>query len=225
MPKLSIILPVYNAEKHLGHAIDSVLNQTFNDFELICIDDGSTDGSLKVMESYGDKIRLIKPSHRGVAAARNLGIAAAKGEFITYLDADDSYVPDALSSQFKTYDESTTMGLKVVLGKSRVIFESDEARSTYYLELDDSDEATISLLGATLIPIAVVKATGNFNESLVRSSDSDWFMRLNDCNIKIIYNESVVLIVNRHHQNLTNFSNIKKSHLSLFRERIKAKKT
>jgi len=225
MPKLSIILPFYNAEKHIERAINSVLKQRFKDWELICIDDGSTDDTLKIVEKYGDKIRIIKSSHKGVAATRNIGVAAATGTFITYLDADDCYTNDALHSKFEIYDKDQTEGLKLVLCKSLVNFDSDELRDNYHLKVDDSNEAMLGILGATLMPIDVMKTVGPFKESLVTCSDYEWFMRLIDCKIKIIYNELVVLEINRHGKNLTNDgANIKKVQLEIFRNRIKEKK-
>lgn len=92
MPKISVIIPVYNAEKYIAETLDSVLAQTFNDIEIICIDDGSTDGSIKILEKYQKKdkqIKIIKQKNQGVIVARNNAIKQAKGEFIYPLDSDD----------------------------------------------------------------------------------------------------------------------------------------
>lgn len=94
--QLSIIIPVFNAEKYLSECLDSVLNQTFSDFELICINDGSTDNSAQILEAYKQKdsrIKVIHQSNGGVSAARNAGLDIAKGEYIGFVDADDTISP------------------------------------------------------------------------------------------------------------------------------------
>lgn len=94
-PEISVIVPIYNAGEYLAPCIRSVLNQTFADFELILIDDASTDDSLKVCQSFDDaRIRVIaKPQNEGVSRARNLGIDKADGRYLTFLDADDRLHP------------------------------------------------------------------------------------------------------------------------------------
>lgn len=92
MPKISIIVPVYNIQNYLSRCIKSIQSQTFNDFELLLINDGSTDNSGEVCDTYSNKdsrIRVIHKSNEGVSSARNLGIQNAKGEFITFVDGDD----------------------------------------------------------------------------------------------------------------------------------------
>ena len=92
--KLSVIVPVFNVSKCLGICVSSVLDQTLSDIEVICVDDGSTDGSKDILSEYArrdERIRLIAQSNRGAGAARNAGIKAANGEYIAFLDADDRY--------------------------------------------------------------------------------------------------------------------------------------
>lgn len=92
MPKISIIVPVYNVEKYLRKCIDSILNQTFKDFELILIDDGSTDESGKICDEYNLKDNRIKVIHKengGLSSARNAGLDIAQGEYIGFVDSDD----------------------------------------------------------------------------------------------------------------------------------------
>ncbi len=96
MAFFSVIIPVYNVEKYLSKCLDSVTSQIFADIEIICVNDGSTDGSLSVLEKYAQKdnrIRVINKENQGVSAARNDGIEASSGEFIMFLDADDMYLP------------------------------------------------------------------------------------------------------------------------------------
>ncbi len=100
MSKLSVIVPVYNAEKTLSRCVDSILSQTYHDFTLILVDDGSQDGSGKICDGYAEKDSRIKVIHKengGVSSARNAGLAISAGEYITFLDADDTVPNDYLS--------------------------------------------------------------------------------------------------------------------------------
>ena len=97
--KLSIIIPCYNAERFVGDAIRSALEQTYLDREVIVVDDGSTDGSLEVLKGFGDAIQLGTGPNRGGCAARNRGIEMAKGELLQFHDADDLLHPEKLARQ------------------------------------------------------------------------------------------------------------------------------
>ena len=92
MPKLSVIVPVYNTEKYLRECIDSILAQTFTDFELILVDDGSTDGSGIICDEYADKdprVQVIHQQNGGATVARRSGVRIARGEYVTFVDSDD----------------------------------------------------------------------------------------------------------------------------------------
>ena len=95
-PLISVIMPCFNAEKFLIEAIESVLGQTYTNVELIVVDDGSTDGSSKILEQYATRINLIHQANKGPMFARNQGIAKANGEFIAFLDSDDFWREDCL---------------------------------------------------------------------------------------------------------------------------------
>ena len=97
--KISVIIPAYNAEKHVARAIESVLAQTRPADEIIVIDDGSTDGTADVIRSFGDRVILIQQPNAGVSVARNTGINAATGDWIAFLDADDEWRPEKLKLQ------------------------------------------------------------------------------------------------------------------------------
>ena len=96
--KITVVMPVYNSEAYLKDAIDSVINQSYGNYELICVNDGSTDGSVKILEGYENhpKIRVISHTNHGVAYSRNVGIEASTGDYITFLDSDDLLDTDAL---------------------------------------------------------------------------------------------------------------------------------
>lgn len=92
MPKVSVIIPVYNVEKYLKRCLDSVINQTLTDIEMICVNDGSTDSSAEILNEYAkkdDRIKIINQVNSGLSEARNVGVREATGEFIGYLDSDD----------------------------------------------------------------------------------------------------------------------------------------
>ena len=99
MPKISIIIPVYNMEEYLGECLDSVLGQSLTDIEAIAINDGSKDSSLEILKAYAAKdsrIIIIDKANEGVGAARNDGIDRATGEFVAFMDCDDVITPNAL---------------------------------------------------------------------------------------------------------------------------------
>ena len=109
---VSIITPAYNASKYIKETIESVLNQTYDNWELIIINDGSTDDTEKIVNSFKDRrIKLISQKNMGVSAARNRGLSEAKGEFITFLDADDILPPKSLEVRVKYLKENSNIDL------------------------------------------------------------------------------------------------------------------
>jgi glycosyltransferase involved in cell wall biosynthesis len=104
MPKVSIIIPTYNRATFLCEAIESVLNQTFRDFELLVVDDGSTDLTPYVVQRWRGQIRWIRETHAGVSRARNVGIQASRGRYLCFLDSDDLWIRDKLETQVRFMD-------------------------------------------------------------------------------------------------------------------------
>ncbi|MBQ7884185.1 MAG: glycosyltransferase family 2 protein [Phascolarctobacterium sp.] len=99
MPKVSVIIPVYNVEKFLARCLDSVINQTFNDFEIVCVNDGSPDNSATILERYmklDKRVKVITQENQGLSMARNNGVENASGEYICFLDSDDVIHPQCL---------------------------------------------------------------------------------------------------------------------------------
>ena len=135
--QISIIVPVYNSEKTLNRCVDSILNQTFHDWELLLIDDGSSDQSGKICDQYAAKDRRVKVFHkenRGVSSARNYGIKLAKGEWVIFIDSDDYFLSDALKKLLETalkyktlissanfYVEKRNRKFGVCEGKTRIL--------------------------------------------------------------------------------------------------------
>lgn len=107
--KVSVIMPVYNADDYITQAIETILTQTLTDFELICVDDGSTDKSVEIIRSFAKKderIKLIEMSHIGVSTARNKGLLKSQGEYLIFLDADDFYEETLLEKLYNTAKEN-----------------------------------------------------------------------------------------------------------------------
>lgn len=123
---ISVIMPVYNVEKYVAESIKSVLNQSYKNLELIIVDDGGTDKSLDICRSFDDdRIRIISQENRGLAGARNTGIAAAKGDYIALLDSDDLWHKDKLSLHKIHFDSNARIGISY--SGSRFIDENSQA--------------------------------------------------------------------------------------------------
>jgi glycosyltransferase involved in cell wall biosynthesis len=108
---ISVVVPVYNGSRYLGAALDSVLAQTHREVEVIAVDDGSTDNSPDILASYGERIMVIRQTNGGVAAARNTGIARARGAFVGFLDQDDWWRPEKLARQREVFRQDERIGL------------------------------------------------------------------------------------------------------------------
>lgn len=122
-PKVSAILPVYNGERYLREAMDSILGQTFTDFELIVVNDGSSDGTNSILASYGDRrVRVLDRPHAGLVPALNLGVLAARGEYLARMDADDRSAPDRFARQVAALDSDPKVA--VVTGEVERMDES-----------------------------------------------------------------------------------------------------
>ena len=113
-PAFTIVIPLYNAERYISQAIDSVLAQTFADFEVVVVDDASTDGGPAIVRSYineDSRIRMVRQKNRGLAGARNTGIRNARGRFIALLDADDAFLPEKLQRHYAHLRQNPEIGV------------------------------------------------------------------------------------------------------------------
>jgi len=175
----SVIIPLYNKEKYIGETIESVLNQVFNDFEIIIIDDGSTDNSLSIASSYNDnRIRIINQKNNGVSSARNNGIRNANFDWICFIDSDDKWSPYHIS-EFKKSIELFSE-LKVIANTT--VYEEkysvDEKR--YIVENYFNDAIYNPVVNSSNICIHkdCIEKVGFFNEKLKRGEDLDMWNRL-----------------------------------------------
>jgi glycosyltransferase involved in cell wall biosynthesis len=110
-PLVSIVIPAYNGDRFIGAALDSLFNQTYKIYEIIVIDDGSTDRTRQVLESYFDRIHYVYQDNQGVAAARNRGLKLAQGEFVVFLDQDDVCWSDKLTAQIAGFQAHPDVGI------------------------------------------------------------------------------------------------------------------
>lgn len=112
MPQFSVVIPLYNKAAHIAATLQTVLNQTFRNFEVVVIDDGSTDGSGEIAEQFAsERVRVVRQQNAGVSAARNTGIAASIGRYIAFLDADDEWFPNHLAELVGLIDKFPGLGL------------------------------------------------------------------------------------------------------------------
>jgi glycosyltransferase involved in cell wall biosynthesis len=111
MPKISIIVPNFNGEKFILNSINSVLNQTYKDIEIIVVDDGSTDKSREIISAFPSPVKLVTQANAGVSAARNRGLREAKGEYICFLDNDDYWFPGKLARQLEEFEKHPEVGI------------------------------------------------------------------------------------------------------------------
>jgi glycosyltransferase involved in cell wall biosynthesis len=127
-PKVSVVIPTYNRADTLPRAMDSVLNQTFQDFELIIVDDGSTDNTKRVVAEKKEKNNrtiYLKQKNQGAAVARNTGIKKSKGKYIAFLDSDDEWAPEKLEKQLRIFEVSDLSSLGFV-GSNKIIYGLNE---------------------------------------------------------------------------------------------------
>lgn len=125
MPKVSVIIPVYNVEAYLRQCLDSVVNQTLKEIEIICIDDGSTDGSAAILQEYAakdERIKILTQVNSGAGAARNVGLAQASGVWLSFLDADDEFAPSMLSDMVSSGEAVQADVVALTLVKEGDIF-------------------------------------------------------------------------------------------------------
>ena len=134
MQKVSVIISVYNVEKYLARCLDSVINQTLKDIEIICVNDGSTDNSAQILEEYAQKderIKVITQVNSGLSEARNTGMSASTGEFIAFLDSDDFVDLDFYEA---LYNSAVKNNCEIACGN--IIRENDKKKRKPFVDYD-----------------------------------------------------------------------------------------
>jgi glycosyltransferase involved in cell wall biosynthesis len=202
---VSIIIPCYNCKKWVQEAIESCLNQTYPNIEIIVVDDGSTDGSLEVLRHYLPRIRLETGPHRGANSARNKAFALSTGEYIQYLDADDFLEPDKIARQVRFLEETKA---DVVYGDWRYRIHLPDSSFSYLDKIKITgiqQDILASLLsnwwvapGAILYKRQVVNQVGGWDETLRAAQDRDFFTSVALTDAKIRYQTGCYFIYRKY---------------------------
>ena len=182
MSKVSVIIPAYNQGCYLGEAIDSVVKQTYPDFEVIVVDDGSTDHTPEVVASYSDeRIRYIYQDNRGLSAARNTGIRHSTGIYLSFLDSDDLFLPEKLALLVEELKNKPEIGL--VAGQAIPIDEHGNRIGAIFARPFPEDTAQLLLrnpvhVGSVMLRRHWQEKVGFFDETLRSYEDWDMWLRL-----------------------------------------------
>jgi len=196
-PRVSVVIPTYNHETYIAEAVESVLAQTYQDFELIVIDDGSTDNTRQVLEPYLDRITYLYQENQGRSLARNRGIQVAQGEYIAFLDADDWFLPRKLELQTHFLDEHSEVGM-VTSGW----IETDEQGKTLrrvepwhwkpHLGLAECVMSIPVIPSSLQVRRCWLDAVGLFDESLDWNEDQDLYLRLVTDGCRLVWLPEIV---------------------------------
>ncbi len=185
-PRVSVIIPVYNDAGTVARAIDSVLAQTFTDYEIICVDDGSTDESRGVLAGYGERIRVVEQSNLRTSAARNRGASLARGEYLAFLDADDSWLPAKLELSVAALDESPDC---VMVYSDMATYDDAGRKAQSIVEAVTAHAPSMDEMLKRLWPVfpsavvarrAAFEQVGGFCEELFAFEDVHLFLRLRE---------------------------------------------
>jgi len=200
-PLVSVIIPAYNSAEFMGETLDSVFAQTFNSYEVIVINDGSSDTKEleQVLQRYPANLRYIKQENQGAGAARNAGLRAARGEFVAFLDADDTWLPTFLEHQMellKRKNADIVFCDAMLFGDSRLA-----GRTFMQVEPPTGDVTTENLLAVnvTVLTSSVLSRkqpildVGLFDKSLRRGQDFDLWFRLAKADARFAYDRAVLV--------------------------------
>lgn len=204
--RFSVVIPLYNKEHYIVNTIQSVLNQTFQDYELIVVDDGSKDNSYEVAKTvHSERINLIHQENQGVAVARNTGVENANGEYIAFLDADDCWYPNylqVLSNLIDQFPESDIFvtSYRIVMGNERYHFSahlSDEPTllQSYWVTFKNAYDTVWT--SATAIRKTAIEKAGMFTPGEKIGQDLDLWARVARNNPLVAYSPEVCVDYNR----------------------------
>jgi len=199
-PLVSVVIPVFNGERFLREAVQSVLDQKYSPLEIIIVDDGSTDGTATVSGSLPETVRYLHQTNQGPAAARNRGIEQAHGSLIAFADADDLWPADKLALQLPYLIRDPK--IDIVLGRIQQVrlSETDNGQT----RAEEFAEPAFSVnLGSAIIRKPVFEQVGLFDETMRYSEDVDWFMRAREGGAAIATIDAVTLFYRQHEQNMT----------------------
>ena len=198
LPLVSVIIPVHNCERYIAEAVESVLGQNYPAIELIIVDDGSTDGTKKVVDHIRYDVRYFYQNNEGPAAARNRGIRDVSGDFIAFVDADDLWPEDNLQLLMAEFEKDPD--LDVVRGYAQLFRNREDGQVEY---LGNPKEAFADYIGAALYRRSAFQRVGQFDPALKFGEDADWYNRARELKLKVKRLEIVTLLVRRHGGNMT----------------------
>jgi glycosyltransferase involved in cell wall biosynthesis len=220
---MSVIVPMFNAERYIAEAIQSVFDQTHPPAEIIIVDDGSTDGSAVIAQSYAPRARYLSQANLGPAAARNLGIECATGDLLAFLDADDLWTPDKLARQVQVL--KTDPAREAVLGRIEN-FISPELGEDERRSLAKAATQTGNFhIGALLIRRAAFLRVGCFDARWRHGEFIEWWARA--LRLNLIYTVLPDLVLRRrlHTDNLTRRERNRQEYLPMLREHLAQHRT
>ncbi len=186
VPHVSVIVPVYNGERFLAEAIESILAQTYQSYELIVVDDGSTDRTREIALSF-PLVKYLYQANSGIAAARNRGVEIAQGEYLAFLDADDLWMPDKLWLQMAAFEADPT--LEVVSGHIEQFVNPGLAQKYSFSTAPLPGYSTTAIL----IKRSLINAIGPFHEDFQTAETISWFAEVIDNNQKILMLPDVIV--------------------------------
>ena len=183
-PLVSVVIPVYNQERYVAEAVDSVLRQTYPDVELVVVDDGSTDRTPEILKAYGSRLTYMRQDNAGAATALNRGIEAARGELVGWLSSDDVYEPTKVERQVDLFKAQPHVSLiytdfNVIDGAGRIV---RTVRSPYYADRKEFIRRLILgnfVNGSSVIARkSTLVATGLFDPAMTYHADANMWLRL-----------------------------------------------
>ena len=197
-PRVTIIVAAFNGERFLRETLESAFAQDFPSFEVVFVDDGSEDGTAEIARSF--PVRYVHQANAGLPAARNAGLAVARGELVAFLDDDDLLPPDKLSVQVRYLDDHTGTGC--VLGRQEWIFEAGIDPPKLKRDPVYGDLGGIAM-GTAMIRRHVLEQLGGFDPTYRYAEDRDLFVRLREHDAGIVVLPDVVLHRRLHGTNMT----------------------
>jgi glycosyltransferase involved in cell wall biosynthesis len=214
---ISCIVPVYNGEHYLAAALDSILAQPYRPLEIIVVDDGSTDGTATVVSSYGSQIQDVRQGNAGPAAARNLGLNMARGDYVAFLDADDLWHPEKMERQMARFRDRPELDICVAHVQNFWIPElKEEAERFRNHRLAKPVPGYVT--GTLLARKALFDSVGYFNTDLKHGDAQEWFIRVAEQGAVMELLPDVLLYRRLH---LSNFSravrNVYQDHLRIIK--------
>jgi len=207
----SAIIPVYNGEKYLAAAIQSILDLQYEPFELIVVDDGSTDGTGEIARSYGSRLRYLRNCNGGPATARNFGLRHAHGDAVGFLDVDDLWTENIITGALKCL--LTRPDLDIVQGQIQEIKPSAANPIGTAIEYFEEPYPYINI-GSAVYRTNVFARIGGFDESLRSCEDFDWFWRAFDARISKLRIDDVTLLYRIHPAGMTYGQTLKEIHVA-----------